>query len=84
MRGAQSISTRRAYGVQRVCRSVAPRPLQRLRAAAGNDVPGAVSAARADWCRPGRRPSRPPFAGCSKRRPFMVVAGKMKRDPVAT
>ena len=59
MKGAHSISTRRAYGVQRVLPGVAVRPLERLRAAAGDDVPDAVPAARAGRGRPGRRPGRP-------------------------
>ena len=58
MRGAQSISTRRAYGVQRVCRVWHCAPLQRVCAAAGA-VLGARSAPRADRRRPGRRPGRP-------------------------
>ena len=39
MKGAHSMSTRRAYGVQRVCRCVAPRPLQRVCAAAPTTSP---------------------------------------------
>ena len=41
--GAQSISTRRAYGVQRVCR-VGTGPLQRVCEASGDPVPGAPTA----------------------------------------
>ena len=63
MRGAHSISTRRAYGLQRICRVWALRSLQRLRAAAGDNVPGAVSAPRAGRRGPGRRPGRPHSPG---------------------
>ena len=42
---------------------VALRSLQRLRAAAGDNVPGAVSAPRAGRRGPGRRPSRPHSPG---------------------
>ena len=53
MSGAQSISTRRAYGVQRVLPRVALRPLQRVCEASGDPVPGAVSSPRS-----GRRSPR--------------------------
>ena len=53
MSGAQSISTRRAYGVQRVLPRVALRPLQRVCEASGDPVPGAVSSPRSGRRRPG-------------------------------
>ena len=59
MSGAQSISTRRAYGVERVCRVWHRARLERVCAAAGDTVPCAVSSPRADRRRPGRRPGGP-------------------------
>ena len=63
MSGAQSISIRRAYGVQRVCRVWHPRPLQCVCAAAGDTVSCAVSSPRADRRCPGRRPGGPHSPG---------------------
>ena len=51
---------------------VALRSLQRLRAAAGDNVPGAVSAAAGRSARPRTTSWSATFAGCSKRRPFMA------------
>ena len=70
MKDAHSISTRRAYGVQRVCRVWHRARSSVYAAAAGDNVPGAVSAAWAGGRRPGRRAGRPHPADCSKPRPF--------------
>ena len=51
---------------------VALRSLQRLRAAAGANVPDAVSAAAGRSARPRTTSWSATFAGCSKRRPFMA------------
>ena len=74
MSGAQSISTRRAYGVQRVCRVVAPRPLQCVCAAAGDTVSCTVSSPRGRSALPRTTSWWPTFAGCSKPRRFMARA----------
>ena len=70
MKDAHSISTRRAYGVQRVCRVWHRARSSGVCAAAGDNVPGAVSAAWAGGRRPGRRAGRPHPPDCSKPRPF--------------
>ena len=59
MRGAQSISTRRAYGVQRICRVWERCAVQRLRTASRDEVTCAAVSPRAGRCRPGRGASRP-------------------------
>ena len=59
MRGAQSISTRRAYGVQRICRVWERARSRRLRAAARDEVTRAAVSPRAGRCRPGRGAGRP-------------------------
>ena len=51
MSGAQSISTRRAYGVQRVCRVW--HCARCVCEASGDPVPGAVSSPRSGRRRPG-------------------------------
>ena len=58
MSGAQSISARRAYGVQRVCRGVGTGAVQRLRATACDAV-ARLTAPRAGRCRHGRGAGRP-------------------------
>ena len=63
MSGAQSISTRRAYGDAAGLPRVAPRPLQCVCAAAGDTVSCAVSSPRADRRGPGRRPGGPHSPG---------------------
>ena len=63
MSGAQSISTRRAYGRAAGLPRVAPRPLQCVCAAAGDTVSCTVSSPRADRRCPGRRPGGPHSPG---------------------
>ena len=58
MKGAQSISTRRAYGVQRDLPRVGTGAVQRLRATA-RDEGARITAPRAGRCRPGRGAGRP-------------------------
>ena len=53
MSGAQSISTRRAYGVQRVCRVWHCARSSVVCEASGDPVPGAVSSPRSGRRRPG-------------------------------
>ena len=71
MSGAQSISTRRAYGVQRVCRvwHCARSSVYARRQTTTSPAPYRRRARSA----PPRTPSSSAtFAGCSKRRPFMA------------
>ena len=71
MSGAQSISTRRAYGVQRVCRVWArPRSSVYARRQAPRDCTRGIAAAPS--ARPGTRSWWSTFAGCSRRRRFMA------------
>ena len=76
MRGARaSISTRRAYGVQRVCRvwHRAGAPVCMRGGRRHGLLHCVVAAGRSAHC-PGRRPGGPAFAGCSKPRRFMARA----------
>ena len=60
-----SLSARHNAGCEHCAR------LQRLRAAAGDNVPGAEIGSRGPvWRGPGRRPGREHSPGCSKRRPL--------------
>ena len=70
MKDAHSISTRRAYGVQRVCRVWHRARSSVYARRQATTVPGAVSAAWAGGRRPGRRAGRPHPPTCSKPRPF--------------
>ena len=58
MKDAQSISTRRAYGVQRICRRVGTGAVQRLRTAS-RDEGARTTVPRAGRRRPERRPGWP-------------------------
>ena len=59
MRGAHSISTRRAYGVPRICRVWARARSSVYARPSGDEVTRAAVSPRAGRCRPGRGASRP-------------------------
>ena len=74
MKGAQSISTRRAYGVQRICRVWGRARSSR---ATARDEGARITAPRAGRCRPGRGAGRPQFSwrGVRKAWAKLRVAG---------
>ena len=72
MSGAQSIATRRAYGVQRVLPRVGATAVECICAAAGTAGTARGGIAAAPSARPRTRSWWSTFAGCSRRRRFMA------------